>query len=634
MAQADTGLGWSAKEEWLRYSNLYELGILTSVNLTGEAVYSGNIRIAGSTDVMSDSIIYGGYNLLTLNGDPLYIALAPAMPLKNPYAFLYTDNWGNYVICFVSDVDLSPAAYNADVRGYWAFGSETEVRKWALWRWPASSTYDDATGLYYVTWATNQAWTGAVEGDAYMAASLRDGLDHYGGVRTTFTKDGNGYAVACMAKWKTANGTVLASPVLISNDTDYVDALSDGGQTQNKLNILYNGVKFYMSFFQDFVNGNIYQANCPTFDLSGSSDPALTLEQLFRLIASQDYANIRVTVSPDPYQEEGEESSEEGGDGTDLEDDPVEEETLPVPSVAGHGFCTIYVPSAQELGQMASYLWSGAFDVSQVIKLFSNPMDSILGLSAVPVDLVGTPEQIYLGGVALSNITMPKYTGRTSVKVDFGTVTVEKRWGSYLDYSPYTDFSIYLPFIGIKSIKADDIMGKTVSLMYAIDILSGGCVAYLRPAGGSVLYEWSGQCALQIPVTGRSYDNVFQSAMSVATAAFAAVTAPASAPVLSGAVASAAVQAAATKPHIERSGTVNGITGFLGQLRPYLIRTIPEAYIPADQNKFIGYPAYINVDLATVEGYNEVDSIHLENVTATGAELDEIESILKGGVIF
>ena len=40
------------------------------------------------------------------------------------------------------------------------------------------------------------------------------------------------------------------------------------------------------------------------------------------------------------------------------------------------------------------------------------------------------------------------------------------------------------------------------------------------------------------------------------------------------------------------------------------------------------------MNLGQIVGYNEVYSIHLENIPATGAELVEIESILKGGAIF
>lgn len=618
MAQIDTGLGWNAKETWLRS----QAGIAVADFTTIGGPSFPNQPLPKNITTRADC---------ESRGFPFARRIGSG-------TISYMGTWNNY------DVVLFCFRTSADLTYFFAVAASPEARYVKL---EEGSWYDNdgagypingyhaASGLYYTQMTAFSS--GAFEPlNVPEYSSFEEGMAAVQVITKTYYKLNSNYAVCAIPSFYYTDGTHYTTPALISTDKDAVTLSLDGTTPdvaeQLVVSTLIDGRTFYMGYVLNPDLPNASGGGGQAADLAqfGASLPSKVL----KILATESFANIQVTDATDPYGDETETSEEDGGDGEDQDDDPVEEETLPVPSVAGHGFCTIYVPSSQELGQMASYLWSGAFDVDQVIKLFSNPMDSILGLSAVPVDLSGTPEQIYLGGVALSNITMPKYTGRTSVKVDFGTATITERWGSYLDYEPYTEFSIYLPFIGIKPLKADDIMGKTISLMYSIDILSGGCVAYIRPAGGSVLYEWSGQCALQIPVTSRNYDNVFQTAMSVVGAVGAAVVAPASAPVLSGAVASAAVQAAATKPRIERSGTVNGITGFLGQLRPYIIRTIPEAFIPADQNKFIGYPAYINVDLANVSGYNEVDSIHIENVTATGAELDEIETILKGGAIF
>ena len=494
-------------------------------------------------------------------------------------------------------------------------------------------TLDATSGIYY---GSMDRYTAGFDNDGTVKQyqTLRDALTALTPPATPYNKMNNGYSVTCFASWVTPEGTNLISPVLISTDPA-ASIVTSNGQTPSTgittVDFLLDGLRFYMSFI-----GGI---SATTSSVQSPSVLVLPLEQygaafpqkVFKLLASSSYANIKVLTSPDPY---GDNAEEEGGDGDDPEDDPVDEQTNPLPSVAGLGFCTVYVPSQSELLAMSSYLWSGSFDVDQVIKLFSNPLDSILGLSAVPVDLVGTSEQIYLGGVALTGVTMPRYTGRTAVKVDMGTVTIKERYGAYLDYDPYTEFAIYVPFVGIKNLKADDIMGKTLSLMYDIDILTGACVAYLRPSGGSVLYEWAGQCAQQIPVTSSNWDNIFRNAVTAASTLGTSLFAPASAPVLAGAVASAATQAIAAKPRVDRSGALTGVSGWLGQLRPYIIRTIPEAYIPVDQNKFIGYPAYINVTMSAISGYNEVASVHLEGIPATGNELAEIESLLKGGVIF
>ena len=619
MAEYDTGLGWAAKDTWLKYispSILGEIGGSFTDPLPESPVWDY------SAAEMLFSVIRTGY---TDSFDMYFMANAAAtiagVQQANGTVWVYGFGLNNSTTVFChryyrgsDDGDYS-AVTTLDLGTYYGYSGLYRTNA-ALY---SSQTNETVLSTDFPIYNSESEMMAAVY--AQLSSS-------------TVTKDITGYAVACVAKWKTGSATIK-TPVLISTVSEYTDmtVTPNPGLNLAKLEVLRNGMRFYMSFF-DNTRSEV-TTNNPVWDYTGPDDPTQTLEQVFAHIAMLENAAILVLDSPDPYGEEGGGSGEEGGGGDeDPEDEPVEEETLPIPAVTGLGFSTIYVPSASDLQALASYLWGGNLDLDNFLRLFANPMDSILGLSAVPLALSGTYEPIYLGGQILQGVTMPRYTGRTAVKVDMGSVTISERWGSYLDYDPYTEFAVYLPFIGIKNIKADDIMGKTVSLMYNIDILSGACVAYLRTSGGSVLYEWAGQCAMQIPITGSNWDNIFSTAITAAVTLGGAMVAPASAPMLAGSVASAAVQAVAAKPRVERSGAVTGVTGFLGQLRPYIIRTIPEAYIPNDQNKFIGYPAYITVNLANISGYNEVDSIHLEHVTATGAELEEIESILKGGVIF
>ena len=610
MAQMDTGLGWSAEESYL----LSVAGQFGSMGIIGGDSYPNQPipKLQTPADLLAS-----GFHVAESNRFNQYVGSDPDHDILVAVTS-YSDN--SIAILYISS-SSGATAYTT---------SGTSVSELHL------DIYDSTTGLYYAragaSWGNNPRPTTLIV-YAPVFSSERNALDAVQVSSTDIYKLNSGYAVACFATWYTPAGAQITSPVLISTERENVTLSLDGStvSTQITETIQYLGRIFYMSY--DLSLEGAPSGIVPVIDLTQFG--AAYASKVFKLIANASFANIQLTAAPpDPYEEEGDPSEEDGGGGEDPEDEPVEEETLPIPAVVGLGFSTIYVPTQTDLANLAGYLWGGNLDLDNFLKLFANPMDSILGLSAVPLVLSGTYEPIYLGGQLLQGITMPRYTGRTAVKVDMGTVTIGERWGAYLDYDPYTELSIYLPFVGIKNIKADDVMKKTIHLMYDIDILSGACIAYIRPEDGSVLYEWSGQCAMQIPITGANWDNIFRTAINTAATLGGALFAPASAPVLGGAVASAASQAIAAKPRIERSGAVNGITGFLGQLRPYIIRTIPEAYIPNDQNKFIGYPSYVSVNLGQLTGYNEIASIHLENIPATGDELSELESILKGGAIF
>ena len=628
----DTGLGWGANDNYLIYTagaSIATVSPLQHWTIPGFETQEIPVTAQTSADIIGSGLLVMEF---VSNNAPYKIYVGAAVP-GCLYALFHTGGTIRHIIFLPSP---NAIAYVQQTENNQPQGGPSTLTYDTVYvgsdavhvRYQTVTGYNPTSGtdFYYVP--KYQYYPSL---DACVAAAWADIAQS--GADIPITKSNTGWATAALVKWRSATGEKV-SPILISSDPALVQMDYTASLPEQLSSHLKGGRRFVMRMFTDLSSYTV-RSRLPVLDFS-QLPYTMNTDRLFIEIASVSWENIQTTDAPDPYEDETGSSGEEGGGGTDPDDDPVEEELLPIPSVAGHGFCTIYIPTSAELKTMANYLWSGNFDVSQVLKLFSNPMDSILGLSAVPLSLSGIdpPDQIYLGGVPVGNVTMHRYGGRTAVKVDMGTVSIEERWGAYLDYDPYTEFSIYLPFIGIKPIKADDIMGKTLSLMYHIDILSGGCIAYLRPVGGSVLYEWSGQCAVQIPVTGRNFDNVFQSAMSLLTAAGAAITAPAAAPVLTGAVASAAVQAVTSKPRVERSGTMNGITGFLGQQRPYIIRTIPEAFIPANQNKFIGYPAYITLNLGSLTGYNEVASIHLEGIPATADELSEIETILKEGVIF
>ena len=336
-------------------------------------------------------------------------------------------------------------------------------------------------------------------------------------------------------------------------------------------------------------------------------------------------------VPSDPYFPGG--STEPGG-GTGSFDDKGEligVPGLPTLSAVSAGFITLFNPTIPQLKNLASYMWSDLFDVAGWKKIFADPMDAILGLSIVPV-AVPSPntEEVKVGNISTGvqmSVAESQY-----VEVDCGTLNVEEFWGSYLDYAPYTKAEIYLPYCGIHPISVDDIMGKTVRVVYHVDILSGACCAFVE-CGGTVLYSFVGQCSSSIPITGDNWTNVINGAISVAGAIGTMISSGgASAPMAIGQIASTAVNT--MKPSIEKSGSMGGTGGMLGVQKPYLILSRPRQALPSKQNTFSGYPSFITEKLGDLSGYTEIDSIHLENVPATEPELSEIESLLKGGVIF
>ena len=381
----------------------------------------------------------------------------------------------------------------------------------------------------------------------------------------------------------------------------------------------------YSSWFAKYNSNNNYYLYDKTQWWGGT---VASMPALLRLIG--------MSPGPDPTQDPyntGGTTEVGGGDGDfNNNSDSIDIPSLPTLTVSDTGFITLFNPSKTDLQALASYMWSNPlFDLSAWKKIFADPMNAILGLSIVPVDVPSSITATVKVGNISTGITMP-VASTQYVTVDCGSIQVKEFWGGYLDYSPYTKADLYLPYCGIHAIDIDDIMGKTVNVVYHIDILSGACCVYVK-CDTAILYTFIGQCSSSIPITGDNWTNVINGVLSAAVSvgsmvATGGATAPMAVPQLASTVTNN------LKPAIEKSGAMGGTGGLLAYQYPYLIITRPRQALPEDQNKFMGYPSFVTVELSTLKGYTEVEHVHLENIGATDSELKEIETLLKNGVIF
>lgn len=339
-----------------------------------------------------------------------------------------------------------------------------------------------------------------------------------------------------------------------------------------------------------------------------------------------------IEESTDPYLPDGvDPSGTGGGTGTFAETgDTIGIPGLPTLSAVDTGFITLFNPSAAQVKSLANYMWSSSFDLTTFKNIVANPIDCILGLTIVPVDPPNAGSKTVSVGNIPTDVTMP-YLSSQYVEVDCGTLNVQEFWGSYLDYSPYTKMSLYLPYIGIIPLDIDDVMNASIEIKYHVDVLSGACVAYVL-CNGTQLYTYVGQCSSNVPITSNDFTNTVNGILGIAGAlGKLSADGGASAPTAISEVAANAINA--LKPNIQKSGAMSGTGGLMGVQTPYLICQRPRQSVPAYQNTFTGYPANITAKLSDLSGYTEVESIHLDGLSATQEEQQEIMDLLTSGVI-
>lgn len=339
--------------------------------------------------------------------------------------------------------------------------------------------------------------------------------------------------------------------------------------------------------------------------------------------------------SKDPYESGG--TSGTGGGGGDFSDqsDDIDFGSTPNISLGSTGLCNAFSPTKAELTELGSYMW-GTLNIENFRRIFADPMDVIIGLSAIPISpQLGSKKEVFVGNIG-TGLTMSEIT-RNFVSLACGSVSLDEYWGAYLDYSPSTTVEIYLPFIGYHKLDTNEVMGRQINLLYQVDVITGSCMAQVMTIDKEnhykVIATYQGNCGYQLPISGTNWASMFGSALGmVGTAAVAIGSGGTALPLVAPALASTALNA--SKDDITRSGSIGG-NPVLGMPKtPYLIITRPNQALPEGQNKYMGYPSFITVTLSELEGYTEFESIHLEGIPATDDELTELETMLKEGVIF
>lgn len=343
----------------------------------------------------------------------------------------------------------------------------------------------------------------------------------------------------------------------------------------------------------------------------------------------------------DPYSGVDGEGALPGGADVDL---PAE----PTLSALDAGMFALFAPSSSQMKSLASYLWTdfggAGTDVVAMLgevvealkRTVANPLELVLGLSIIASQGLskGGSSNVHVGfwdtGVSMTKLAKQYFT------VDCGSITFNPVCGdTFLDYAPYSKFSIFLPYVGTKILDANDVVGHTISVKYRGDCVTGGLVCYLK-RDGTIIAEFAGNCALNLPLSADSWGQTISGGLSIVAGAAGGAIKGGAAGAAAGAVASAASVAtnpSVLSPQVEYTGAVAGGSGHMGSQKPFILREAVRFHSTSHFNTVTGYPSFYYRKLGDCTGFTQVVDVHMDGLSATGDELTEIESLLKGGVI-
>lgn len=345
------------------------------------------------------------------------------------------------------------------------------------------------------------------------------------------------------------------------------------------------------------------------------------------------------------------------------DDDTGEKEedvVIPIPSLPTLGVANVGVSlyRASDYSALLSYMWGTDGFYNSINKLLGDqtPYECIVAFNVVPY---GEAFPSYsTADIVVGNVNTHVEAPKTSqyAEIDFGTVKIPRRFNNALDFAPYTNVELFLPFIGRVKLPTDFVMDKTIGVVYHMDAVTGGCFAYITVEDIGVFQCEGGSCLIQLPISAQTANGSRQAISSAmaAGASFASagsvgstITLPKSgkqittygeSDVMSGTSqalsgVNQAWSAIAAKDSYSTFGGLSLANGFLGLSNPVVYIHRPINATPSGYNNIVGYPASEITNLGNLSGFTQVKSINLGIAGASQEDLDEIEMLLKEGVI-
>ncbi len=341
-----------------------------------------------------------------------------------------------------------------------------------------------------------------------------------------------------------------------------------------------------------------------------------------------------------------------------LNTDEVGIPTLPSKDVASSGLCGVYHLSEGALQSLTNFLWSTNF-FDSIIKNFSSPMENIVSLGLVPYSAFNSSvANIMIGNVA-TEISANKLN-RTMYELDCGTIEVVVPYESFGSFEPFSNYSLYLPYIGVVDIPSDDIAPRRIggglsygqiNVVYHFDVFSGACIAYVRTCTNhqwNVLSQYSGNLLTSAPISQTNFLQVYQTLISTRanlSSMGANAVSTFMSPTVSGKVGGAGSlanqmadtvnQAIGIRPSYARTGTLSNVHGQLGIKTPFLIKTTGRIMSSDLQRDTMGYVSNLPINIGSQNGFVKcnMNSTKLEGFAeASDVELDEIKSLLAMGI--
>lgn len=207
---------------------------------------------------------------------------------------------------------------------------------------------------------------------------------------------------------------------------------------------------------------------------------------------------------------------------------------------------------------------------------------------------------------------------------------------NFLEYEPYTQYSLYLPYVGIVPIDTSFVKKETFSVRCGVDFMTGE-ILYAVLMGKSIVGYYQGKCSEEIPFSMESGIQIGSNVVNAAANVGAALSS-------GGVTAVNSILGQDVSAPTNNNVSVQSVLNKYGGTKVALIKQVPEYYKLYDNSQNLTTGSYGHVAgfkyncvhrFSLGDGYAEFENPHIDtwNTSPTDAEVDEIYSLMKEGIV-
>lgn len=342
-----------------------------------------------------------------------------------------------------------------------------------------------------------------------------------------------------------------------------------------------------------------------------------------------DSANIKVVIHNDGELPPSYKSDDDKNDDNSVNGDNPPSGNTPTDTseIGVNLLTTTYLLTKTQLNTLGNELWSPNF-MQNVLMLSNSPIENVLSCKIFPTTFSGVASALKIGNVTMLSGQNVQKISTSGLSKTTGSISFPQLYNSFLDFEPFTQARIFIPFVGFQPLPVANFIGAQLSLRYVFDVVTGAVSVYLL-RNGYIFDKYSGICAVDVPLTA---SNRAQVEVGQIQSAITGVTQLATGNI--GGALSAGLSIASTPNHFNTRGNAGGYTSQYDPRQPYLIIDRPKAQSEiSSYGKTNGFPCNLTKTLSTLKGFTSVHDVHLDDVPCLESERQELKAIMQKGFI-